>query len=272
MAAAWVLLLGLSLSSLSVATAFEVPDCQGITTEECQRLYQDAQDRARADMESEMGGVFRLPFELGGSMVAIMGLLYCLSPLVVLAITCIYKAKVTDRRGEFYVRNPGQDPYEDFEKGLCDCWSEFPICIMVCCCTQMRLADTLHSTRIVNFWLTFVLLLIVLPLVLWAIMAIGLFLATSINNEAPMYILPFVPMLLTAALFAKWRSEFRKKLGMSEGHFGKDFLFQLLGCGPCMMGQDALELDERTGFETKMCDIVEKGNLVGGPVVAGHYG
>mmetsp|Transcript_41417 Transcript_41417/g.81871 ORF Transcript_41417/g.81871 Transcript_41417/m.81871 type:complete len:273 (+) Transcript_41417:52-870(+) len=272
MAAAWVLLVGLSLSSLSVATALEPPDCQDITYDECQRLWQDARDRAVADMESEMGGP-RLPFELGGPMVAIMGLLYCLSPLVALAITCIYKAKVTDRRREFNVLNPGKDPYDDFEKGLCDCWSAFPICIMVCCCTQMRLADTLHSTRIVNFWLTFVLLLIVLPLVLWAIMALGVFLAASIDSQAPMYILPFVPALLIAALFAKWRSEFRKKLGMSEGHFGKDFLFQLLGCGPCMMGQDALELDERTGVETKMCDIVEKGNLlVGGPVVAGHHG
>jgi len=299
-----VLLVGLSLPSLSFCApdpwqppptpaGFVQYDCRQLTQEECNQLYSGAVDHIVAEGEKALSPAGVAPggpvpesapdsapapapagVPPGGpgqglqGMVLSMVLLYIASPVIAVVVTCVYKAKVTDTRPRFeeVVNRPAQSEYNDFEKGLCDCWSEFPICIMLCFCPTTRLADTLASANIMQFWVVIVLAIFVLPLMTSVCCWLGFTLGVQTNSTVIMYIVPWLPWLLCAAIFAKFRGDLREKLGMSgEGNFGKDCLFHLF-CTPCAWGQEALELDQRTGVETKMCAIEKKepvGDLVG---------
>jgi len=239
----------------------------GLTTLECAEAKRNTGDFAEFSNET----VF-MPEGVGetGSNLLMMVLSALLGPMLPLVLVCIYKSQVNDRRQRL-VEQIDMSAGDDFEAGLCDCWSHCPICLQVWFCGLARSGDTLSTAGVICFWAPAVFGLVIFPLIGLAFTAMGLLLAFYVNEKLAQLVYPLL-LLAYSAIFAKWRGELRNKLFLHSGdqnHFIKDLMMYCC-CMPCAIGQEALELDRLTNMETEILGVRkrtwEETRIVGNPV------
>jgi len=243
------------------------PMCIGLTTLECAEAKKNTGDFAEyanqtVYLEEGVGET--------GSNLLMMVSTALLGPILPLVLICIYKSQVHDRRQRMRDQIE-MSAGDDFETGLCDCWSHCPICLQVWFCGLARSGDTLSTAGVICFWAPPVFGLVIFPLIGLAFGALALLLKYYVHEYLGEILLP-LEVLVFSAIFAKWRGELRNKLflqGGDQNHFIKDLLIYCC-CMPCAIGQEAVELDRVTNMETEILGVrkktFEEMRIVGNPV------
>lgn len=147
---------------------------------------------------------------------------------IVMGLLCggyawFYKLSVVDQIAPLPPQNgSGKD---DFDVGICDClWDAF-LCfpLAIPCCVYVRQAHTNQVTGICGFWTTF-----------WAYFLGGLCCGIG-------------PCCLTVF----FRMKLKEHMGI-EDHIMND-LCCAWACAPCAVGQVAMAVDQKLGYEVDAC-------------------
>jgi len=184
-----------------------------------------------------------------------------------------YKRKVTDMRQRFPEPLAVQPPFSmqgatDFFKSEFGCCEQLPICFWSFFFGTVRQGDTLHTARVTDFWM---------PLGLfWACVLVKFMLDKIIYYAfgASTPVIGWIMALLNACVLAFWRGKLRTAHGAPivpppGGMFPQDVLCYFC-CRPCLIAQEAQQVDGVQGIETEICCAFRmKGGMLmpGQPVV-----
>mmetsp|Transcript_51381 Transcript_51381/g.112085 ORF Transcript_51381/g.112085 Transcript_51381/m.112085 type:complete len:406 (-) Transcript_51381:173-1390(-) len=192
--------------------------------------------------------------------------------LILLVIGWLYQSYVVNRRKQLL---PHVKPLENppITVGAFDCFDDMPICLWSCCCTTIRMGDSLQavevdagvcpgpSGRLLDFVTAF-----------WAplcVFAASRVVANLIGLVPGMPAgLPTMTVLVfRAIIFAKWRQALFEKLGArgETSSWRRDLMLWIF-CSSCAAAQEAREVDRATGVRVGYCFSVEKLEVVGQPV------
>jgi Cys-rich protein (TIGR01571 family) len=150
--------------------------------------------------------------------------------LLMLCFAVIYKQKAVDPVGILPEQGRQYDSGEDFQYGVCECWKDAHMCCMVLCCSSVRIAHTNAVTDVCGFWETL----------------LGLCCTSLICG-------PIGPCCLNV-----WfRIHLKDHMGL-EDHCLNDMLLTWC-CFPCMVGQQALSVDEKMGYVFRCPCTMERG-------------
>lgn len=122
-------------------------------------------------------------------------------------------------------RRPPQaafDGQKDFSFGLFNCWGDFNVCVVGCCCPFLRWSDTVDQKGLLRYWPAFG---IMFGLMLLHVYTMGL------------------STLAACAVGVYYRQKLRQKYGIEAGGFRTVALDSLtwLCCQPCAIVQEARE-------------------------------
>lgn len=187
---------------------------------------------------------------------------------------CMYKSKVTDQRpkGEY---QGGIDNGGEFERGLCDCFSDCDVCMHGWCCPWCTAGDTYEGSDTMGYWTVIGIFLV--AQVASSLASGGIYnLAVSQGatpEEAHNYsnLGGFVCCLIVGLAFATKRKELREKLGGNDGNFLVDCLIWGF-CSECAICQEARSLNAAQQAKVTCCcnlHLGSEGLLVGDAVSSG---
>lgn len=152
------------------------------------------------------------------------------SLILMLCFAAIYQKKAVEPVGILPEQGRQYDSGEDFQYGVCDCWKDAHMCCMVFCCSSVRIAHTNAVTDVCGFWPTL----------------FGLCCTSLICG-------PIGPCCLNV-----WfRIHLKDHMGL-EDHCLNDMLLTWC-CFPCMVGQQALSVDEKMGYVFRCPCTMERG-------------
>lgn len=155
----------------------------------------------------------------------ITGVIEILSWIIALVFAVLYKRKVVDQIPKLEPK-PAGSRGKDFTPGLFDCFGDLQLCLHVTCCSACRAAHTFSITGAIDYGLSIVLQTCCAPFFCF----IG----------------------------GIWlRPKVRTTLGL-EPDGCKDCLLWTF-CLPCVVGQEALEVDELSNVNIRCCfNVVPK--------------
>eukprot|EP00416_Gambierdiscus_australes_P035645 CAMPEP_0171100422 /NCGR_PEP_ID=MMETSP0766_2-20121228/52950_1 /TAXON_ID=439317 /ORGANISM="Gambierdiscus australes, Strain CAWD 149" /LENGTH=294 /DNA_ID=CAMNT_0011560251 /DNA_START=65 /DNA_END=949 /DNA_ORIENTATION=+ len=174
--------------------------------------------------------------------------LMCTPPMLV--ILCLYKMWVTNNRpvwpaeGSPMFRNANKFSVKPFQ-----CCEDMDTCLHGFCCGPVRIADTVHATGIMNFW--------IVVLVLHAAgIASGLVGGALLQHNARM---AWLNSFVSVAVMVFFRQKLRQKLSggtvlpfRDAATLLEDFAMWFLCCC-CAAIQEAREVDQATGVKVGCC-------------------
>lgn len=192
--------------------------------------------------------------EFVGVLVAVMVLCFvalALSMAMIgcqLLFACCYQSKVTNKRRPL-VQQPflnttpqgASHPAPDFHFGLCGCCEDTNVCLHSWCCLLCRAGDTHTAAGVGDFWSVIFLY--------YGLQIVGSVVGAIIG-------LPPLGRLLGslgyAHLMAKKRQALRQRLGLAQAGGCEDLLAWWC-CTPCVVAQEAREVDQAAGVDVRCC-------------------
>jgi len=148
--------------------------------------------------------------------------------LIMICYGCVYKGKVVDPMGVLPPQQRSYDNADDFNFGICDCFKDCHICMMVTCCPLIRVAHTNAVAGVCGFWETI--------FCMWC--------SFLLFGMGP------------CCLNVYFRIHLKDHMGI-EDHCVNDMILAWC-CLPCITGQQALAVDQVMGFSFKCPCSVER--------------
>lgn len=126
----------------------------------------------------------------------------------------------------------------NFQFPLCGCFADMNICCHTCWCWSIRAADTHQAAATEKYW----------TVILWWVFSliVGSFVGGSGGLDRA------IAGLMMAAIMTSKRQALRARLGIAPGSSCEDF-FTWWCCAPCVVAQEAREVDHAAGVSVKCC-------------------